>query len=112
MILSVDKDNFKSEVLQSPIPVLVDFWGSRCRSCLELMPDVETLNSDYAGLIKVVKVDASKNRRLCLEPRVMGLPTFLLFEGGNKVKRITGEMDRQMLVELIEEFLDSGRGKQ
>jgi thioredoxin 1 len=48
------------------------------------MPEVETLNSDYAGLIKVVKVDASKNRRLCLEPRVMGLPTFLLFEGGER----------------------------
>ena len=48
------------------------------------MHDVETLNSDYAGLIKVVKVDAPKNRRLCLEPRVMGLPTFLLFEGGER----------------------------
>jgi len=64
------------------------------------MPEVETLNSDYAGLIKVVKVDASKNRRLCLEPRVMGLPTFLLFEGGDEVKRTTGKVDRQTLIEL------------
>jgi len=64
------------------------------------MHDVETLNSDYAGLIKVVKVDASKNRRRCLEPRVMGLPPSLLFEGGNEVKRTTGKVDRQMLLEL------------
>jgi thioredoxin 1 len=58
------------------------------------MPDVETLNSDYAGLIKGVKVDASKNRRLCLEPRVVGLPPFLFFKGGNEVKRARGEVDR------------------
>jgi thioredoxin 1 len=89
-MLEVSSENFAQEVLQSEKPVLVDFWGPRCAPCLALMPQVEKLETTYGDKIKVVKVDASKNRRLCLELKVLGLPTYLFYKNGQGVGRMTG----------------------
>ena len=89
-MLEVSSENFAQEVLQSEKPVLVDFWGPRCAPCLALMPQVEKLETTYGDKIKVVKVDASKNRRLCLELKVLGLPTYLFYKNGQGVGRLTG----------------------
>ncbi len=86
----VNSDTFAGEVLHSERPVLVDFWGPQCAPCLILMPQVESLESTYGEKIKVVKVDASKNRRLCLELKVLGLPTYLLYKNGESLGRLTG----------------------
>ena len=91
MTLELNRDNFESEVLQSKEPVLVDFWGPQCKPCLALMPAVEQLEKDYAGRLKVTKVNAVQNRMLCAKLRVMGLPTFLLYKDGAEVNRLTGE---------------------
>jgi thioredoxin 1 len=88
---SLNRENFEKEVLMSELPVLVDFWGPNCRPCLALMPAVETLASERQGRLKVCKVDASQNRRLCLSLRVMGLPSFLLYNHGVEIGRISGE---------------------
>jgi len=89
-MLEVSHDTFAQEVLQSERPVLVDFWGPRCGPCLALMPQVENLERIYGEKVKVVKIDASKNRRLCLELRVLGLPTYLLYKKGENIGRLTG----------------------
>jgi thioredoxin 1 len=90
MALEVTTETFEQEVVQSDKPVVVDFWGPRCGPCLALMPEVEMLSGKYAGRARITKVDASKNRRLCLNLKVTGLPTFLFFRGGQEVKRLNG----------------------
>lgn len=89
-MIEVNKDNFEQEVLQADQPVVVDVWGPSCQPCLNLMPEVEALAKRYEGKVKVVKLNSVQNRRLCIDLKVMGLPTFLLFKNGNEVQRISG----------------------
>ena len=107
MLKEVSKDNFDQEVVESQQPVLVDFWGPRCGPCLALMPHVEEMASEYENALKVVKIDASQNRRLCLNLRVMNLPTYLVFKDGKEVDRLTGEVDRKKLSNFVADFLES-----
>jgi len=107
MLKEVNKDNFDQEVAVSRQPVLVDFWGPRCGPCLALMPYVEKMASTYADVLKVVKVDASQNRRLCLNLRVMNLPTYLLFKDDKEVDRLTGEVSREKLEGFVSDFVKS-----
>jgi len=90
MAIEVDTDSFEKEVIQSNTPVLVDFWGPRCAPCLALMPQVEELADKYGEKLKITKIDASKNKRLCLNIRVLGLPTYLFYKHGKEVDRLTG----------------------
>ncbi len=90
MGIDVNADTFEKEVVQSQTPVLVDFWGPQCKPCLALMPQVEKLAEEYEGKLKVTKVDASQNRRLCINLRVLGLPTFLFYKNGEEVNRLSG----------------------
>jgi thioredoxin 1 len=90
MAVDVIADTFEKEVLQSEVPVLVDFWGPQCAPCLALMPQVEKLETSYEGRLKISKIDASKNRRLCLNLKVLGLPTFLFYRDGQEVDRLSG----------------------
>jgi thioredoxin 1 len=80
------KEDFRDLVADGV--VLVDVWGPSCAPCLALMPHVEALAEGRTGL-RVVKVEAPKARRLCLELKVMGLPAFLLFRDGEEVARLT-----------------------
>ena len=105
MLIDVTKDNYDQEVLESSIPVLVDFWGPRCTNCLALMPAVEQLEKKYADRLKVVKLDASTNRRMCMTLKVMTLPSFLLIQDGQEVDRITGELTAEQLKQKIDAFM-------
>lgn len=89
-MLEVDSSTFAAEVLQSDKPVVVDFWGPRCAPCLALMPQVEKLEAACTDMAKFVKIDASKNRRLCLDLRVISLPTYLFYKNGEGVARVSG----------------------
>ena len=92
MAVEVHKDNYDEEVLKSELPVLVDFWGPQCAPCLALMPAVEHLEREYAGKIKVAKLNAAAgNRMLCAKLRVLGLPSFLFYKNGAEVKRLSGD---------------------
>jgi thioredoxin 1 len=90
MAIEVSADTFEKEVIQSTIPVLVDFWGPQCAPCLALMPHVEGLADKYGSKLKISKIDASKNRRLCLNLKVLGLPTFLFYKDGKEIDRLSG----------------------
>ena len=91
MAIDLNRDNYEAEVLQAKEPVMVDFWGPQCGPCLALMPAVERLEKEYAGKIKVTKVNATENRMLCAKLRVIGLPAYLFYKGGAEVKRLSGE---------------------
>ncbi len=106
MFSETSLDNFEEKVVLSSHPVMVDFWGPQCKPCLALMPYVESLNEQYPG-IDIVKVDASKNRRLCLKLKVLSLPTFLFYNRGKEVARLTGGVTRESLTREIEKLLES-----
>lgn len=101
-MLEVSSETFKQEVLESDKPVVVDFWGPRCAPCLALMPQVEKLEDACADKVKFVKVDASKNRRLCLELKVLGLPTYLFYKNGEGMGRLSGG---EIRIQDIEEYV-------
>lgn len=90
MIL-LDKDNFESEVLNANGLVVVDFWGEGCQPCSELMPEFEALASNYVDQVKFAKLNTTKDRRLAISQRVLGLPTVVLYKDGQRVAECTKE---------------------
>lgn len=109
MAIVLNRDNYDSEVLSSKETVLVDFWGSKCRPCLALMPAVDRFEKDYGCRLKVAKVNAVENRMLCAKLRVMGLPTFLIYRGGAEINRLTGEdLTEKDLTKAIDTALAEG----
>lgn len=89
-MLELNKDNFDAEVLQATGPVLVDFWGEKCEPCKALMPEVHTLADKYGNSMKMCKLNTTENRRLAIGQKVLGLPTFIVYKNGEKVKEISG----------------------
>jgi thioredoxin 1 len=104
-MIEINSDSFEQEVLHSSQPVLVDFWGPQCGPCLALMPKVETLTERYVGNVKITKVEAPKNRRLCLTLKVLSLPTFLFFKNGKEVDRLSGDITIQSIEECLKKML-------
>jgi|FaiFalFF_MnMetaG_3_1042247.scaffolds.fasta_scaffold04548_3 thioredoxin 1 len=102
---AVDSTNFKREVLESDIPVMVDFWAEWCVPCRMIAPIVERLAQRYAGRLKVVKLDVDANQDLAIEYQVMSIPTLLFFKNGQPVDRIIGAVGEQAIVQKIEELL-------
>lgn len=89
-MLEVNKDNFDAEVLQAKGPVLVDFWGEKCEPCKALMPEVHALAEKYNGKMMMCKLNTTENRRLAIGQKVLGLPTFIVYKNGEKIKEISG----------------------
>ncbi len=106
-MIEVNSENFEQEVVKSPQPVLVDFWGPQCGPCLALTPQVEALSEKYRDQVKVTKVEAPKSRRLCLNLRVMGLPTFLFYKNGQEVVRLTGNITIRSIEDSLKKLLET-----
>lgn len=106
-VVEATKDDFHDLVADGV--VLVDVWGPSCAPCLALMPHVEALAEQRAGL-RVVKVEAPKARRLCMELKVMGLPAFLLFRDGAEIARLSEpDLRPARLQSWLDETLDPER---
>jgi thioredoxin 1 len=107
MIVEGNRKNFEEEVLKYNGPVLVDFWGPSCGPCLALMPVVEEFAEKYDGKLKIVKVNTTENRRLCINLKVISLPTFILFNDGEEVKRLGPTVTKEELEQNVAEFVSS-----
>ena len=110
-ILDITKENFESEITNSKIPVVLDYWGPKCSPCLALMPKYHELaeNSKYEGKIKFSSVDTSKNRRVAMmvKPPVMSQPTFVFFKDGSEVARLGGNnLTIEKIASKIDEILN------
>jgi len=95
--LTVTDTSFKEEVLDSNLPVLVDFWASWCSPCKMIAPIVEELADQYEGQIKVAKVDVDANPIVPGQFGVLSIPTLMLFRGGQAAERIVGYQPKQAL---------------
>ena len=93
----VSEGSFQSEVLESAEPVLVDFTAIWCSPCKMLDPVVKQLAQDWAGKVKVVKLDVDNNPHLAMDYQVMGVPTLILFKAGSPVERSSGYQPKDRL---------------
>ncbi len=105
MAMKLTSGNFETEVYQSEIPVLVDFYADWCGPCKAMAPVVETLADEYAGKAKVGKINTDENQDIAMEYGIMSIPTFLVFKGGKVVNKMIGMQDKRNLVAAIEEAL-------
>jgi thioredoxin 1 len=104
--VEVTDATFQSEVLDSNVPVLVDFWAEWCGPCKMIAPVMAELASDYGGRLKVVKVDVDKNSAVAMQYRITSIPNLLFFKGGEKVDQVVGAVPKQSLVNKIETILN------
>lgn len=100
-VLDVTDASFQSEVLDSQTPVLVDFWATWCGPCLMLAPTIDALATQYAGKLKVVKVDVDKNRQSAVKYRIDGIPALLLFKGGEQVANMKGAGSKAQIETMV-----------
>ena len=100
-ILQISDDTFESEVLTSPLPVLLDLWAPWCGPCRAIAPMIDELAEQYAGRLKVVKLNVDDHPRTPLRYGVHGIPTLLLFKGGEVRQRIVGAVPKAHLIKAI-----------
>ena len=100
-ILDVTQMEWEREVLKSSTPVLVDFWAEWCGPCRMVSPIVSQLAEEYAGKLRVVKVNADTNPELLDQYGIMGLPSLLLIKGGEAVERIAGFQPKDKIISKL-----------
>ena len=105
MVVYADDNNFATEVLSSPIPVVVDFFTSWCGPCKQLSVTLDQLASAYEGRIKVVKENAEEAMNASGEYGVMTVPTILMFTNGQAIDELTGAVPMSKLEEFVEKYL-------
>jgi len=106
-IPEVNETTFSDEVLTSQEPVLVDFSAVWCGPCKLLDPIVEQLAKDWAGKIKVVKLDVDNSPNIAMQFQVMGVPTLMLFVGGKSKERIVGYQPKDRILSKLDHYLPS-----
>ena len=99
--ITITKENFESEVLQSELPVLVDFWADWCMPCKMLAPTVDEIAAEYAGKIKVAKVNVDEQPEIALNYKIMSIPTLILFKDGAAADKAVGVQPKERIVEML-----------
>ena len=104
-VLEFTDSNFNSEVLQSGIPVLVDFWAEWCGPCKAIAPTVSEIANDYNGKIKVGKVNVDTNQKIAMEYGIRSIPSLLIFKGGTILNQVVGSVQKDSITKLLDEAL-------
>ena len=104
----VGEDDFQKAILQSKLPVLVDFWAEWCAPCLAAAPILEELAKEYAGKVNFAKVNVEDNNSLAAKYGIAAIPTMLIFKNGQPVQQITGYRPQKKLKGMLD---DLSKGK-
>ena len=105
MEVQLKDDNFKEEVLDSTIPVLVDFWASWCMPCKMVAPTVEAIAKEYSGKLKVGKLNVDEAPKTASTYGVMSIPTLAVFKGGKMVDKMIGAVSKEAIIHKIEPYI-------
>ena len=111
-IMDITDANFHPEVLASDVPVLVDFWAAWCAPCRMLAPTVEAIAQEYAGKVKVAKLDVDDNQNTAAQYNIRNIPTLLLFQKGRVVETLVGIKSKEEISRLLNTYTALSQSKQ
>jgi thioredoxin 1 len=104
-VVTFTDGNFDSDVLKAPTPVLVDFWAEWCGPCRAMGPAIDSLAGDFVGKVTVGKLNVDENPTVTMRYMVRGIPTVMLFKGGELVDQVVGLVDKGSLKQMVEKYL-------
>jgi thioredoxin 1 len=104
-IIEVSDSNFESEVVNSDVPVLIDFWAPWCGPCRAIAPIVEEISSSYEGKIKVGKMNVDENQATTMKFGIRSIPTLIMFKGGEAVDQIIGAVPKGEIEKVVQKSL-------
>ena len=105
MLLQVKDDSFKTEVLNSELPVLVDFWAQWCMPCHMVASQVEAVAKEYEGKLKVCKLNVDEAPQTASVYGIMSIPTLMIFKGGQPVDKIIGAVPKEEIERVIKQYI-------
>ena len=103
--LEITSENFDNQVINSSVPVLIDFWAEWCGPCKMLMPTIEKIASDYKGKVSVGKVNVDNNPSLAADYNVRGIPNLLIFHSGKVQEQLVGNVPEKQIIEILNKFI-------
>jgi thioredoxin 1 len=103
--IQVTDSNFQQEVINSNVPVLVDFWAPWCAPCRIIAPVIEELSAEYSGKFKIVKLNTDENPNLAGEFQIMGIPTLGIFVNGKMVDQLVGAVPKTHITSKLDYYL-------
>ena len=104
-VIILDESNFEDQVINSNVPVLVDFWAEWCGPCQMVIPIVDELSNDFKGKAKITKLNVDENRSIAMKYRVMSIPTVLFFHKGEEIRREVGAKSKSDYTTIINSLL-------
>ena len=100
-VITITKDNFESEVLKSPVPVLLDFWATWCGPCRMVSPIVDEIAEESDGSYKVGKINVDEQPELASQFRVMSIPTLVVMKNGKIINQVTGARPKAQILAML-----------
>jgi len=104
-VLEFTVGSFDSDVLQSDLPVLVDFWAEWCGPCKSIAPVIEEIAVEYKGKVRVGKVDVDQHNQIAMQFGVRSIPTLLILKEGKVVKQLVGAVPKNNITELLDQVI-------
>ncbi len=109
MVTNLTDVNFKQEVLESELPCLVDFWAVWCGPCMMVSPIVEEIATEYAGKLKVCKINVDESPVTSSNYGIMAIPTLMIFYKGKEVERIVGVVPKEQIINKLKPYLEEAK---